>query len=80
MSLIKKFLKLLLKHVINYLILKKTFKVSKLIADAGICSRRKAELLIKEGKVKLNNKILTNIPERASLKDSIKVSNKKMEK
>ncbi len=78
MSLIKKFLKLLLKHVINYLILKKTFKVSKLIADAGICSRRKAELLIKEGKVKLNNKILTNIPERASLKDSIKVSNKKI--
>mgnify|MGYP001189456756 CR=1 FL=1 len=58
--------------------MKKTFKVSKLIADAGICSRRKAELLIKEGRVRLNNKILTSIPERASLKDLIKVDNKKI--
>ncbi len=58
--------------------MKKTFKVSKLIADAGICSRRKAELLIKQGKVKLNNKILTNIPERASFEDSIKVNNEKI--
>jgi len=56
----------------------KTFKVSKLIADAGICSRRKAELLIKEGRVKLNNKILTSIPERATVKDLIKVDNKKI--
>jgi 23S rRNA pseudouridine2605 synthase len=56
----------------------KTFKVSKLIADAGICSRRKAELLIKEGRVKLNNKILTSVPERATIKDLIKVDNKKI--
>ena len=56
----------------------KTFKVSKLIADAGVCSRRKAELLIKEGRVKLNNKILTSVPERATVKDSIKVDNKKI--
>ena len=55
----------------------KTFKVSKLIADAGICSRRKAELLIKEGRVQINNKILTFIPERATLEDLIKVDNKK---
>ena len=58
--------------------MKKTFKVSKLIADAGVCSRRKAELLIKEGRVKLNNKILTSIPERATVKDLIKVDNKKI--
>ena len=58
--------------------MEKTFKVSKLIADAGICSRRKAELLIKEGRVKLNNKILTSVPERATIKDSIKVDNKKI--
>jgi len=56
----------------------KTFKVSKLIADAGICSRRKAELLIKEGRVKLNNKILTSVPQRATIKDLIKVDNKKI--
>ena len=58
--------------------MEKTYKVSKLIADAGICSRRKAELLIKEGRVKLNNKILTSIPERATVKDLIKVDNKKI--
>ena len=39
----------------------KTFKVSKLIADAGICSRRKAELLIREGRVKLNNNLLVQV-------------------
>ena len=58
--------------------MEKTFKVSKLIADAGICSRRKAELLIKEGRVKLNNKILTSVPERATIKDLIRVDNKKI--
>ena len=57
----------------------KTFKVSKLIADAGICSRRKAELLIKEGRVKLNNNILTSVPQRATIKDLIKVDNKKID-
>jgi len=57
---------------------KKTFKVSKLIADAGICSRRKAELLIKEGRVKLNNKILTSVPQRATIKDLIKLYGNKI--
>ena len=56
--------------------MKKTFKVSKLIAEAGICSRRKAEILIKEGRVKLNNKILKSVPERATTKDIISVDNK----
>ena len=58
--------------------MEKTFKVSKLIADAGICSRRKAEILIRKGRVKLNNKILTSVPERATVKDLIKVDNKKI--
>ena len=58
--------------------MEKTFKVSKLIADAGICSRRKAELLIREGRVKLNNKILISVPERATVKDLIKIDNKKI--
>lgn len=58
--------------------MEKTFKVSKLIADAGICSRRKAELLIKEGRVKINNKVLTSVPERATINTLIKVDNKKI--
>jgi len=56
----------------------KSYKVAKLIADAGVCSRRQAELLIKEGRVKLNNKVLTSVPERATIKDLIKVDNKKI--
>ena len=56
--------------------MKKTYKVSKLIADAGICSRRKAETLIKEGRVQLNNKVLKSVPERATTEDLIKVDNK----
>ena len=75
---IKEYLKHLLKPAKNNNKVKKTFKVSKLIADAGICSRRKAELLIKEGRVKLNNKILVSIPERATVEDLIKVDNKKI--
>ena len=58
--------------------MKKTYKVSKLIADAGICSRRKAETLIKEGRVQLNNKVLKSVPERATTEDLIKVDNKKI--
>ena len=58
--------------------MKKTFKVSKLIAEAGICSRRKAEILIKERRVKLNNKILKSVPERATTKDIISVDNKEI--
>ena len=58
--------------------MEKTFKVSKLIADAGICSRRNAEKLVREGKVKLNNKTLGNVAERATIRDNIQIDNKKI--
>ena len=31
-------------------------RIQKIIANTGYCSRRKAEVLIKEGKVEVNNK------------------------
>ena len=34
-------------------------RLQKVIAQAGICSRRKAEELIKDGKVKVNNEVAT---------------------
>ena len=34
-------------------------RLQKVISQAGICSRRKAEELIKDGKVKVNNKVAT---------------------
>ena len=36
----------------------KTNRIAKVIARSGLCSRREAERLIINGKVKVNNKIL----------------------
>ena len=33
-------------------------RLQKVIAEAGICSRRKAEVLIKDGKVKVNGVVV----------------------
>ena len=30
-------------------------RIAKILSHAGVCSRREAEILIKDGKVKLNN-------------------------
>ncbi len=51
-------------------------KIQKIIADAGICSRRKAENLIKEGLVTVNGRV-AKIGERADPdRDYIKVNGK----
>jgi len=50
-------------------------RVQKLLSNYGYCSRRKAEELIKEGKVKVNNKIIS-IGDKASENDKIYVNNK----
>jgi len=49
--------------------------VQKLLSNYGYCSRRKAEELIKQGKVKVNNKIIS-IGDKASEKDKIYVNGK----
>lgn len=49
-------------------------RVQKLIAQAGITSRREAEKLINEKKVKVNNQIIT-IGAKASFDDQISVNN-----
>lgn len=48
-------------------------RVQKLIAAAGICSRRKAETLIENGQVKVNGKRIT-IGDKARLSDTIEVN------
>ena len=50
-------------------------RVQKLLSNYGYCSRRKAEELIKEGRVKVNDKIIT-IGDKASEKDKIYVDGK----
>ena len=51
-------------------------RIGKYIANAGICSRRKAEELIKNKEVKINNCICINPATKINEKDIIKVSNK----
>jgi len=55
-------------------------RLQKLIARAGICSRRKAEQLIMDGKVKLNNKVVRELGTTADPeKDKIQVDDKTIE-
>ena len=55
-------------------------RVQKIIASAGICSRRKAEDLIQEGKVKVNGKVITIGSKADPLKDSIVVNGKMIQR
>ena len=55
-------------------------RLQKVIAQAGIASRRKAEELITEGKVKVNGKIVTELGTKVSDKDQIEVENNLIEK
>lgn len=55
-------------------------RIQKLIAESGHCSRRKAEELIKEGKVTLNGKVVTELGTKASSSDTICVSGKIIKK
>ena len=59
--------------------MEKLERVQKLLSNYGFCSRRKAEELIKDGKVRVNNKTIT-IGDKASGKDKIYVANKLVEK
>jgi 23S rRNA pseudouridine2605 synthase len=54
-------------------------RVQKLLSNYGYCSRRKAEQLIKDGRVKVNNRIAC-LGDNASLDDKIRVDNKPIRK
>ena len=55
-------------------------RLQKVIAQSGITSRRKAEELIKEGKVRVNGKVVTELGTKVSTSDEIIVDNKILEK
>lgn len=55
-------------------------RLQKVIAQAGIASRRKAEELIASGKVKVNGQVITELGTKVSEKDRIEVENKILEK
>lgn len=51
-------------------------RLQKVIAEAGIASRRKAEELIKQGQVKVNGTVVTELGTKVSDKDEVMVNNK----
>lgn len=55
-------------------------RLQKVIASAGVTSRRKAEQLIQEGKVSVNGKIVTEMGIKVSPEDEIKVNGKPLQK
>lgn len=55
-------------------------RLQKVIAQAGIASRRKAEELIIQGKVKVNGQVITELGTKVSDKDRIEVENNLIEK
>jgi len=54
-------------------------RIQKIIANAGYCSRRKAEELIEQGKVKLNGE-LAKLGDKAEEQDKIEIDNKPLER
>ena len=50
-------------------------RLQKVIAASGLTSRRKAEELIEQGKVKVNGKVVTELGTKVSDKDRIEVNN-----
>ena len=53
-------------------------RLQKIIANSGYCSRRKAEEFIKEGKVKVNGSVVTDLGTKASGSDVITVCGDKL--
>ena len=51
-------------------------RLQKIIAQSGFCSRRKAEELIIEGRVKVNGKVVTELGTKADVEDIITVDGK----
>ena len=57
-----------------------SIRISKYLSSAGVCSRRDAEKLIIEKKIKINNQICIHPSHKVSDLDIIKVDNKIVKK
>ena len=57
-----------------------TMRIAKYLSHAGVDARRKCEELIKEGKVTVNNQIITDLSFQVSPKDTVLLNGKKIKK
>ena len=46
-------------------------RLNKYISNSGVCSRREADILIAEGKIKINNKVVTTLGTKVSEQDQV---------
>ena len=53
-------------------------RLQKIISQSGFCSRRKAEELIKKGKVKVNGELITELGFKANTNDYIEIEGKRI--
>ncbi|MCV9388356.1 pseudouridine synthase [Reichenbachiella ulvae] len=51
-------------------------RINKYIANSGICSRRDADKLIQEGRIKVNDQVVTEMGMQIERKDEVKYNNK----
>jgi 23S rRNA pseudouridine2605 synthase len=51
-------------------------RLNKYIANSGVCSRRDADILIQEGKVKVNGKTVNELGYKVTRGDEVRVNNK----
>ena len=51
-------------------------RLNKFIANAGVCSRRDADELIKEGKIKINGQVVTEMGYKVSPSDTVEYGRK----
>ncbi len=58
----------------------KQIRLQKFIADCGITSRRKAEVLIEEGRVEVNGKIIREMGVKVTSKDMVQVDGKLLDR
>ncbi len=54
-------------------------RLNRYIANAGVCTRREADALIKEGKIRVNGKIVTELGTKVSRSDTVLWDEKKIQ-
>ncbi len=57
----------------------KPIRLNRYIANAGACTRREADQLIKEGKIRVNGKIITELGTKVKRSDTVEWNEKKLQ-
>ena len=55
---------------------KETVRLNKFISNAGVCSRRAADNLILEGRIKVNNNVVRELGLKINTTDKVQLDNK----